>query len=559
MKIMEELSNTERLIVSYIKSHPPEDCMLDKITRGTSRSRATVLKYLEILHAKGVLSYKFVGRSKLWFLKQSIPGKPEIIPESIDLDTQETNELVSTASRLHTLRSKELELKMLIDRPDALIFTINTYMDIIAVNNVFDKFFPGKKNLRNVISSEQINILENVIRSLSLNDKVTIEIDMIEKSGIYRPYKISLQPILDDNEAVTGCVIIGEELSQSRRTKRELETLLSIAQAAGSARSEEQLMREATGSIEDIIPYKYCAIFLKDNKTIRPTYETSAVVACKLLPHVKGFIEKSMDTLETKSAGQGDYYLENIKSILEDTSLSLMLSIPIIDEDSAIGSILLLTTFGSVSSVSIENVEMAADELSGYLKMQRLTSEKEEFANTLLAMNRISTVLNSTNSEDEMLEKAVKSTINSLGFEMGCIYLNDDKEELTLRVHRNLPEGLKNMCMAGMFKDLFSKTLEKQNLVYITSESGEYNSLEPAIKANGIETMLILPIKSGSEIIGLLNMGSRHIKHYNSISLENLSSIGLQLGLALEKSRLAIKLKTESNKHTNAVKNLKNF
>ena len=551
MKIMEELSNTERLIVSYIKSHPPEDCMLDKITRGTSRSRATVLKYLEILHAKGVLSYKFVGRSKLWFLKQSIPGKPEIIPESSDLDTQEANELVSAASRLHTLRSKELELKMLIDRPDALIFTINTYMDIIAINNAFDKFFPGKKNLREIISSEQINILENVIRSLSLNDKVTIEIDMIEKSGVYRPYKISLQPILDDNESVIGSVIIGEELSQSRRTKRELETLLSIAQAAGSARSEEQLMREATGSIKDIISYKHCAIFLKGNKNIRPAYETSAVITGKLLPYVKEFIEKSINALETKSAGQGDYYLENIKSILEDTSLSLMLSIPIIDEDSAIGAILLLTTLTSVSSVSIENVEMAADELSGYLKMQRLTGEKEEFANTLLAMNRISTVLNSTNSEDEMLEKAVKSTIDSLGFEMGCIYLNDDKEELTLRVHRNLPEGLKNMCMAGMFKDLFSKTLEKQNLVYITSESGEYNSLEPAIKANGIKTMLILPIKSGSEIIGLLNMGSRHIKHYNNISLENLSSIGLQLGLALEKSRLAIKLKAESNRHTN--------
>ena len=538
---MEELSNTERLIVSYIKSHPPEDCMLDKITRGTRRSRATVLKYLEILHAKEILDFKFVGRSKLWFLKQSVPEKPEIISEPVDLDIQETNEIVSAASRLHILQSKEAELKMSINRPDALVFTINIYMDIIAFNNSFDTFFPGKKNLREIISSEQINMLENIVRSLSLNDKITIEIDMIEKSGVYKPYKISLQPILDDNEVVIGSVIMGEELSQSRRTKRELETLLSIAQAASSASSEEQLMKEATGSIKDIIPYKYCTIFLKDNGNILPAYETSQL-AGKLLPNIKGFIEKSMDTLETKSAGNGDFYLENVKSIMEDRSISLMLSIPIIDEDSAMGSILLLTTLTSVSSVSIENVEMAADELSGYLKMQRLTSEKEEFANTLLAMNRISTVLNSTSGEDEMLEKAVKSTIDSLGFEMGCIYLKDDKEELTLRVHRNLPEGLKNMCMAGMFKDLFSKTLEKQNLVYITSESEEYDSLEPAVKANGIKTMLILPIKSGNDIIGLLNMGSRHIKHYNDISLENLSSIGLQLGLALEKSRLAIKL-----------------
>ncbi|MEN6293990.1 MAG: GAF domain-containing protein, partial [Methanobacterium sp.] len=197
---MEELSNTERLIMSYIRSHPPEDCMLDKITRGTSRSRATVLKYLEILHAKGILDFKFVGRSKLWFLKQAIPEKPEIISEPVDLDIQKINELVSAASRLHALRSKEMELKMLIDSPDALIFTVNIHMDIITFNNTFDTFFPAKKNLRDIISSEQINMIENLTRSLSSKDNVTLEIDMMEKSGIYRPYKISLQPILDDNE-----------------------------------------------------------------------------------------------------------------------------------------------------------------------------------------------------------------------------------------------------------------------------------------------------------------------------------------------------------------------
>jgi hypothetical protein len=486
-----------------------------------------------------------VGRSKLWFLKQSPQEKSEITLESPDLNMQDTDKLASNASKLHRLLSKELELKRLIDRPDTIVFTINTYMDIIATNDTFDTFFPGKRGLNEIVSNKELVLLENIVHSLNLNDAVAIEIELIEKSGIYRPYKVSLRPILEDNNLL-GIVIMGEELSQSRRTKRELETLLSIAQAASSAQNEEQLMKEATKSIDDIIPYKYCAVFLKDHEIIRSAYETPAMMNDQnLLPYIKGFIEKSMITMETRSAGEGNYYLETVKSVLEDASISLMLSIPIISEDAAIGSILMLTTLPSVSSVSIENVEIAADELSGYLKMQRLSAEKEEFTNTLLAMNRISNVLNSTNSEDEILEKAVKSTMDSLGFEMGCIYLKDDEEELTLRVHKNLPEGLKNMCMAGMFNDLFSKTLEKQNLVYITSESEEYSSLEHAIRANGIKTLLILPVKKGNEIIGLLNMGSRQIKPYNNISLENLSSIGLQLGLALERSRLAIKLKAE--------------
>ncbi len=549
---MEELSNTERLIISYIKSHPPEECMLDKITRGTGRSRATVLKYLEILHVKGILSYKFVGRSKLWLLKEAPEEEAVTIHEPMNL--QDAGELASIASKLHILISRELKLKKSIDRPDTIVFTINRYMDIVATNDTFDNFFP-KKTLHDIIDNKQMTLFENTVNSLNLNNNAAIEINLVEKSGIYRPYKLALQPIVENN-GIDGTIIIGEELSQSKRTKRELETLLSIAQAAGSASSEEELMREATGSINDIIPYKYCVIFLRDLGELRTVYKTeNTVINNETIHYIKGFIGESMNMPETKSATVGDYYLETIKSMMGDVSLSLMLSIPIIDEDEAIGAILLITTLTSVSSINIEDVEMAADELSGYLKMQRLSAEKEEFTNTLLAMNSISTILNSTNDEDEILEKAVKSTIDSLGFEMGCIYLKDDKEELTLRVHKNLPEDLKKMCVAGMFKDLFSKTLEKQNIVYITSESEEYNSLEPAIRSNNIKTLLILPIKSGNEIIGLLNMGSRHIKPYNNVSLENLSSIGLQLGLALERSKLAIKLKAEVSKHINAAKN----
>jgi len=131
--------------------------------------------------------------------------------------------------------------------------------------------------------------------------------------------------------------------------------------------------------------------------------------------------------------------------------------------------------------------------------------------------------------------------METLGFDMGCIYLADHEDELTLRVHKNLPTTLENMCIAGMFQDIFQKSLEKQNVVYITPESEEYESLDPVISKAGIKSLLIMPIKSGDRIIGLLNMGSRKIKNYNDISLENLSSIGLQLGLALEVSKAAFK------------------
>ena len=534
---MEELSSTERLIVAYIKSHTPEDCMLDKITRGTSRSRATVLKYLEILNAKGILTYKFVGRSKLWSLSDenevTLNLKGESAEEQISEDVVD---MAANASKLHRLRIEEKNLKTLIEHPDTIVFTLNEHGNIITANKTFKTFF-GNKNLHEIVTSDEGLALEESIFKMGSDETITMELDLMEKPGIYKPYKLFIRPIENEKGEVIGTTFIGDEISQSKRSKRELETLLFIARAANSASNEKQLLKEVMDAVNTIIPFKHGEIFLKDGKNLRSLYNTKSVSES-----VNRFVKRSMENLETISAVKGDEF-ETMKSEFGDESLEMMISIPLIHEDTSLGAILLLTTSSSLSSVNLEDVEMAADELSSYLKMKALGLEKEEFVNTLMALNKVSGVVNSSDEEDKMLENAVTSTINSLGFDMGCIYLQDDKEELSLRVHRNLPEKMKNMCIAGMFKDLFSKTLEKQNLVYITIESEEYDSLEPSIRASGIKTLLILPIKTGDKIIGLLNMGSRKIKTYNEISLENLSSIGLQLGLALERSKLALKLK----------------
>ncbi|MFA0834207.1 MAG: GAF domain-containing protein [Methanobacterium formicicum] len=539
-----ELTDTERLIISYINSHPPEECMLDKITRGTSRSRATVLKYLEILNAKGIINYRFVGRSKLWslteFSKTDIKPGPIIKSEIIN---RNTDTLASVASQLHNLIYKESDLKKFIDNPETLVFTLNSYQDIIATNDTFETFFNGKNNLQEMVNPRERIVVDNTINSLKAGHSTSLEIDFMEKSNVYRPYKISIHPIVGENNKITGTTIIGDDLSQSKRTKRELEILLSIARSTSSREGGEQTLKEVVGGLNRLLPTEYCGIFLKNGGRLNLQYQIPSLEnSAPIVGTLEEFISKSMDSLETVSAVNGDLNFEKIKSHLKNSSLSMMLSVPIISEDHAIGAIVLLTPSKSVNSVNIENLEMASDELSGFFKIKRLTHEKNEYINTLVAMNNVSSVLNSTTVEDEILTKSVTSTIDNLGFDMGCIYLTDDKEELALKVHENLPENLRNMCIAGIFKDLFKKTLENQTLVYITSESADYDLIDPSIKKNGVKTLLILPIKSGEKIIGLLNMGSRNVKTYNQTSLENLSSIGLQLGLALERSRLALEL-----------------
>lgn len=537
-----EYTDTERLIISYIRSHPPEECMLDKITQGTSRSRATVLKYLDILNVKGILEYRFVGRSKLWSLSKTSKEELSLSPMVKEGSDVTINELANVASKLHKLISQELGLKKSIDDPDTIVFTLNRNYDIVAFNDTFETFFNYKNNLIDLVNPQEMIIITDALNSIKAKKAITLEVDFLEKSEIYRPYEITIQSIVDGNEKNNGAVIIGKELSQSKRTKRDLQTLLSITRSTNSHENRDKIFQNVLKGINDLIPSEYCGIFLKNGEKLH--IHSQMVTNLKTInwkSNIEDFINKSMDSLETLSSSNIDYYLKKNTHHLKKDLSSLIIVTPIISEDLALGAIVLLTSHKMVNAVHIENVEIAADEISRYITIEKLTQEKNEYINTLVAMNNISNVLNSTVMEKEILEKSVSTTIHSLGFEMGCIYLTDDNEELALKVHKNLPPNLQNMCIAGVFKDLFKKTLENRDLVYITSDSDDYNYIDPVIRNNDVKTLLILPIVSGDKIIGLLNMGSRNVKSYNQTSLENLSAIGLQLGLALEKSKLALK------------------
>jgi len=535
---LEDLSDTEKLIVSYIRSHPPEECMLDKITGNTSRSRATILKYLGILNAKGILSYRFVGRSKLWSLTDD--SETETYKTHSTETVQEGLDVVTASKELHNIKLKETELKMMINHQDNIIFTVNNDMDMVVSNKTFKMLFKGTDNLKNILMHEQLLLVKELVTSGNQTKPQTTELDLKEKHGVYTPYKLTLTSIFDIEGNRTGISFIGEDLSQLTRSKRELETLLSITQKMGSAQSEEALMLEVTKGIEKLVDCNGMSVLLKENKKLYTVHDTTDAVRSNSLIY-KGFVSMGMDALETRTTGDRTY-LDPVRSETGE-SVGMMVSIPVIYEETSIGALLVFTPSRSLGSINIENMEMVADELASHIKIQRLSQESREFTNTLVAMNQISNILNTVTVEEEILERSVASTIESLGFEMGCIYLTDEDNELTLRVHKNLPRSLEKMCISGMFKHIFQKSLEKQNLVYITPESEEYESLDPVIYKSGIKSLLILPIKSGDNIIGLLNMGSRKVKNYNEVTLENLSSIGLQLGLALEITRSAFEEK----------------
>lgn len=530
---MEVLSDTEHLIVSYIQSHSPEESMLDKISTGTGKSRATVLKYLEALHAKNILDFRIIGRNKLWMLKQApLPG---VVSKGQASATpgQDMTRLTSAARELYDLKARERVLGEVIDREDTLVAAIDEHLNIIFSNSTFRHRFSGIRDFGHLLSHPDAAEMRKAVLTACAGDTLAIEVNLVESAGIFRAYHFTLVPAVPDRRS-TVAIAIGEDMTSLKRSRRDLESLLYIIRTAGEAREEQQLLKDTLNGIrERLLTYAHAIVFLDGG---RIAFQSPATPP-EILDACRSLIERSVAGMETVSG-----------SVVLDEVPAFLLVVPIISDEKPAGSIVLALK-APAGATDVENLEIVADEMAGVLKSLRLDREKAEYVNTLLAVNRVSTVLNQTRDESKMLERSIDSTMKTLGFDMGCVYLKECGNEMAMKVHKNMPENLYSMCLSGKFKSLFDRALQEQRVVHITRDTPEYAELDAEIKANGVSTILVLPIVAGDEIVGLLNMGSRAYKPYSRMSLENIASIGLQLGLALERTRLATALGEQADKN----------
>jgi GAF domain-containing protein len=522
---MDELSDTELLIVSYVQSHVPEDCMLDKISVGTGKSRATVLKYLEKLYARGIIDYRHIGRNKLWALKDARVAVKAVATQPGPA-TRDVLSLAPLAFELLDARYREDELLENLDRPATIVLTTTGDLDIVAGNRLSGTRFPGTVSFRELIHPAQLIRLERLFNALKPGERSAAELDLRERTGVYRAYRVTLFA----RETAAGArsyAIVGEDLAGAKKTERQQEALLYIIRTAGGAKDEPGLLEVVMAGIrEKLLHYDSGAVLSADLNIIYST----ADLPTDLPTDLKSIVARCMNSLETV-----------IEPVTGRVAGKYVLAVPLISDEEAAGAFLLLLD-NAVSPVDVENLEIVADEVSSGLKMLRLGRERLEHLNTLVALNKVSGIVNGTRDQGSMLEQSIEATMDALGFDMGCIYLKDDNDELALRVHRNMPESLRGMCLSGAFRNLFERAFAEHDVVYITSGSAGYEALDPHVPAAGVRTLLILPIRIGDDVVGLLNMGSREEKSYSPTSLENISTIGLQLGLALDRSRLALSL-----------------
>lgn len=176
----------------------------------------------------------------------------------------------------------------------------------------------------------------------------------------------------------------------------------------------------------------------------------------------------------------------------------------------------------------------------------RMNFEEKEM-HRLEALKEIAELLNEATNLQDMLEKVLHTLLQVMNLQTGWIFFIDESGKHSMLVDENLPEALtwqekKPMCEGNCWcvERFVNGRLEKATNII------ECKRIEDAIECNWGETEDVthhatIPLRSGSEKFGLLNVAAPHKTHFSEEELALLESIAFQIGTTIQRIQLVEK------------------
>jgi diguanylate cyclase (GGDEF)-like protein len=157
----------------------------------------------------------------------------------------------------------------------------------------------------------------------------------------------------------------------------------------------------------------------------------------------------------------------------------------------------------------------------------------------LTAVNTVAVTANRSLDPDEILGSVLDRLPVVLNLEAAFIRLLDERG-LALRAHRGVPAGaLEAMAVCPMGEGLSGRVAARGTpLVADATTDGMGDAGEAALFAEGFRAAACVPVTAKGHVLGTLAVASRFARTFTPQDLQLLTSIGSQVGTALENAGL---------------------
>jgi signal transduction histidine kinase/ligand-binding sensor domain-containing protein len=198
-----------------------------------------------------------------------------------------------------------------------------------------------------------------------------------------------------------------------------------------------------------------------------------------------------------------------------------------------LGSVALLMLAGVIGGyrLRVRNVEARSHELE---------SQVADRTKELAALNAVAGVVNRSLDLDETLNDALDKTLQVTGIEAGGVYLLDEEARvLNIAAQRGLdPELVENVDRLRVGEGFSGHVVETGQPLIVRDIATDARLTRMSAREGGFHSLAVVPLSSKGKVLGSLFAMTRGFREFSDEEVQLLTSIGNQIGVAVENARL---------------------
>jgi len=201
------------------------------------------------------------------------------------------------------------------------------------------------------------------------------------------------------------------------------------------------------------------------------------------------------------------------------------------------GQTITAQTGDEVEELARQFNRMSAQLEESYAHLEQRVADR---TSELAALNAISAVVSRSLDLEEVLNDALDKTLEVTGIEAGGIYLlREDTDVLTMAAHRGLRApfvaGIDNLRAGEGFS---GRVIETGEPLVVSDLFSDSRLTRHVVKEDGFHSAAVFPLVSRGKVLGSFFVITRDYREFPRQDVELLTSIGHQIGVAVENARL---------------------
>ncbi|MFQ6082193.1 MAG: GAF domain-containing protein [Candidatus Aminicenantia bacterium] len=180
-------------------------------------------------------------------------------------------------------------------------------------------------------------------------------------------------------------------------------------------------------------------------------------------------------------------------------------------------------------------------------KLKKVNEELSRSNKELSILYHISKTISQSLALEEMLKDTFDKIIELMEFKGGSVGLIDEENKnIEFIIHRGLSkEFIENITQdkVKIGEGYSGQVAQTGQIVFVEDISKDSRLTRPLLKKEGVKSLISIPLKAKDKVFGVMTVFTHRLRYFSSKDLKLLLSVGNQLGIAIENSKLYQKLK----------------